>query len=100
MTFKSLFTNLGLAGVVAMAATAGPAVADDVIRSDVYSGPGGCGECTAGRGVLFIRHQLRRPGDRKHLYRRPVQRQCRYLFGIKPDISRPGGRVYRADGEQ
>ena len=42
MTFKSSLPTLGLAGVVAMAATAGPAVADDVNHGpDVYSGPGG-----------------------------------------------------------
>ena len=35
----------------------------------VYSGPGGFGECAAGRGVLRIRHQLRRPGHRRHLCR-------------------------------
>ena len=64
----------------------------------VSSGPGGLGEFPAGRGVLFIRHQLRRPGDRKLLCRRPVQCCCRYLFGVHPGISRPGDRVYRAAG--
>ena len=55
MTFKSSLPTLGLAGVVAMAATAGPAVADVVTSGpDVYSGPGGRGECAAGRGVHFI----------------------------------------------
>jgi hypothetical protein len=66
---------------------------------EVCSGSGGRSECAAGRSVLLIRHQLRRPGDRKHLCRRPVQCQCRYLFGIQPDISRPGDRVYRAAGD-
>ena len=92
---QKLTKSAALAGVIAFAATATPAVAGP---PDVYSGPGGRGECAAGRGVLLIRHQLRRPGDRKHFYRGPVQRGCRYLFGIQPDTSRPGDRVCRAEG--
>jgi hypothetical protein len=113
MTFKPLpVPTLGLAGMIAMAAAAGPAVADVLnpvptfipVPADMFSNfqPGGARTLrvysinnASNRGVSItrslLRYQLRRPGDRKHFYRRPVQCQCRYLFGIQPDISRSGG---------
>ena len=90
--------SVASAGVIALAATASPAIAAVTFETFIPV-PADAANVQPGGAFSSFDISFADPVTGNIFIADRSNASCRYLFGIQPDISRPGDRVYRAAGD-